>query len=51
MEKCKVIHFGRKNEKENYYLNWAKLQNVRVQKDLGSEYMRNKMSVAGTEWN
>uniref|UniRef100_UPI00398E668F leucine-rich repeat-containing protein 47 isoform X2 n=1 Tax=Pristiophorus japonicus TaxID=55135 RepID=UPI00398E668F len=35
VEKCEVIHFGRKNRKAEYFLNGERMGNVGVQRDLG----------------
>ena len=35
MDKCEVMHFGRKNVMATYYLNGARLQGALVQRDLG----------------
>jgi len=35
VDKCEVIHFGRKNTKAKYYLNGEKLQSALVERDLG----------------
>jgi len=35
IEKCKVMHFGKKNQEYVYYMNGHKLDSVTAEKDLG----------------